>query len=229
MDSLPKPYPHPNHPKFKDLTSQTFDRLTVIHLCGRTKRGTLKWLCICTCGNHHIVIGGSLTAGRTKSCGCLIQETRRMKGRSTTHGLIHTPEYRSWYHMKTRCYNDNSKSYKNYGGRGITVCERWLSSFENFFTDMGQRPSSIHSIERIDNDGNYSPQNCRWATPTEQARNCRNNRFITYKGKTKCLAEWAKYMGMSVSVLRQRLLKLGWTIERALETPVRPLQRKRTD
>jgi hypothetical protein len=125
------------------------------------------------------------------------------------------PEYKAWVHIKGRCYNPATKSYARYGGRGITVCGRWRESFEAFLEDMGQRPSSDHSIDRIDNDGNYSPENCRWATREEQGANKRNNRYIVARGKRQTVSQWARELGVPVQVLDKRLTR-GWDHERVV-------------
>jgi hypothetical protein len=118
----------------------------------------------------------------------------------------HTPEYRAWYHMKTRCYNANYKLFSRYGGRGITVCDRWLNSFENFFNDIGERPSREHSLDRFPNmDGNYEPSNCRWATTFEQQNNKCNNRFVTEDGITLTVSEWARRVGTTSTIIHRRL------------------------
>lgn len=139
----------------------------------------------------------------------------------TTHGLSNTPEYGCWSGMKARCLNKNGKSYKNYGGRGIKVCDRWLESFVNFYEDMGKKPTRKHTLERIDNNLGYSPKNCRWATRSEQRRNQRGNVFYTYDGETMCLIDWSKKLNLSYNALVGRIYKLGWSFERAITTKVR--------
>ena len=139
---------------------------------------------------------------------------------ATTHGMHGTPEYHSWEHMKQRCFNPNYKHYSNWGGRGITVCDRWKNSFENFLADMGSRPTSKHSIDRIGNNGDYRPDNCRWATKVEQANNKRSNRLITIACVTLTITQWTKEMGFSESVIYNRL-KDGWSEFDAVMTPVR--------
>jgi hypothetical protein len=134
----------------------------------------------------------------------------------------HRPSYRSWYSMIDRCTNPSKKGWENYGGRGIAVCERWRK-FANFLSDMGDRPNGL-SLDRIDNDKNYEPGNCRWATRGEQARNRRSNRLLTYKGETHVMKDWATILGIKYITLRYRLFVLGWTVEKALETPVHSLQ-----
>ena len=138
--------------------------------------------------------------------------------RATTvewHRKSRTPEYRVWCSMKARCNDPKHKAYKRYGGRGLAVCDQWLYSFENFLADMGKRPSPEHSLDRIDNDLGYSPNNCRWATRLEQANNQSTNRRITFNGKTQTVTEWAREMGLTEGMLRSRL-DLGWSVERSL-------------
>jgi hypothetical protein len=129
------------------------------------------------------------------------------------------PEWFVWQQMKQRCYNPKNSNWPNWGGRGITVCERWFHSFENFYADMGSRPSPKFTVERIDNDGPYSPENCRWATRTEQARNGRKNVYLDFRGERLTLTEWAERIGMKVGTLWQRLNQ-GWSIEKALTKPL---------
>jgi len=136
----------------------------------------------------------------------------------TTHGMSETPEYYAWKEMKQRCFNPNHKAYSNYGDRGITVCDRWLNS-DNFLTDMGSRPTAKHSLDRINNDGDYSPKNCKWSTKAEQENNKRTNRLITIDGKTLNIAQWTKEMGFGRNVIRDRL-NLGWSEYDAVMTPV---------
>lgn len=136
-----------------------------------------------------------------------------------THGMGKTSEYSIWSMMKDRCVNPNSTAFSYYGGRGIRVCDRWLESFENFFEDMGKRPSKKHQLDRIDNDGDYSPENCQWRTVKQQHRNKRNNVWIEFDGKKKILSDWAREYGLAPKVLHGRI-SLGWSMERALTEPV---------
>jgi len=137
----------------------------------------------------------------------------------------YSSEYSIWMNMRSRCKNPKNNRYHLYGARGITVCERWETDFLNFLVDMGRRPSPAHSIDRIDNDGDYSPENCRWATRQEQSRNRRSSRFITHEGKRQTLADWAEEVGMSISALHARL-KNGWPVSLALSAPLRGAARK---
>ncbi len=136
------------------------------------------------------------------------------------HGMSKKSEYRIWLNMKYRCNNPNASNYFGYGGRGIKVCPRWMESFENFWEDMGERPTKKHSIHRINNDGNYEPSNCKWATKKEQARDKRDSRMIPYKGQIKCLAQWADEFNLPYSVVITRIDHMGWDIHRALTEPV---------
>lgn len=202
----------------KDLTDRVFGRWHVISFSHTTNIGHAYWNCVCECGTHRAVSGTSLIRGSSKSCGCFNRE--RAIECSTKHGKCHTPEYRVWKKLLRRCYEQNDKSYHNYGGRGIAVCDQWRNSFESFINDMGTRPSKNHSIDRIDNDGNYEPNNCRWATPKQQSRNRRVNIMLTCHGKTMCISDWSREVGITIGAIKWRL-KQGWSIERALTEPRR--------
>ena len=193
-----------------DLTGQSFSRLTVV---GLVRRGPRHWLCKCSCGKDAEVRQDRLLAGRTKSCGCLHRELML-----ATTRLGHESEYDIWKAMKQRCCNPSSKDYYRYGGRGISMCQRWKLSFNAFLADMGIRPSKNHSIDRIDNDGNYEPGNCRWATASQQARNKRRDQLIEWNGQSLCVRDWERVLGFKRDVVRQRL-KAGWSVEDALTAP----------
>ncbi len=200
-----------------DLTGQKFGRLTVTEY-SHTHDGCAFWKCICDCGNIVVVRSRDLRSGRTKSCGCLHKEA--VKKMATTHGLCHDRLFSIWCAMRRRCTDPKYKFYHNYGGRGITVCEEWKNNFQAFYDwakANGYRDDL--SIDRIDVDGNYCPENCRWATMIEQANNKRNNHLITYNGKTLTMAEWSRKIGVSYQTLKDRINYHGWSIERALTTP----------
>lgn len=203
-----------------DLTNVRFGRLLVIKRAGRYG-SQATWLCKCDCGNERVVVSQTLRIGATRSCGCLRNEMRSDANR--THGKTDTPEYGVWCRMHSRCYNPKLERYPNYGGRGIKVCERWFS-FENFLADMGTRPGPKFSIDRKDNDKDYTPDNCRWATNKQQARNTSRNHLLTLGEETRCLSEWAEIGGMDESALRGRLND-GWPLEMAVKTPVRTCRR----
>lgn len=162
--------------------------------------------CRCECGEQSVVSGYRLINGGTKSCGCL---------RGKAHGLRYTPEYYAWGNMIKRCYNPNNNQYQNYGKRKIKVCQRWRESFLAFLEDMGERPSKNHSIDRKENNGNYCKENCRWATPSQQQRNSRQNRILKYKGRAMCVTAWAEELGLKPALIFTRLWR-GWNIKRAL-------------
>jgi hypothetical protein len=168
-----------NSHKFKDITGNRFGRLVAVRCLGRRQGATgysrVWWLCQCDCGTEREVAGQALVQGITRSCGCLLKEARHENGK--THGLSHRPEFRIWATMIARCTNPKNDHWKDYGGRGITVCSVWRKDFAVFFANVGPRPSNHHSIDRINNDGNYEPGNVRWATPKEQRSNQRKVEF----------------------------------------------------
>ena len=168
-----------------------------------------KFECKCDCGTISYILLGNLKSGRNQSCGCNVKK----------HGMSYSKTHKKWDCMIQRCTNPNSAQFKNYGGRGITVCKEWKSSFETFFRDMGEAPEGL-TLERIDNDKDYYKENCRWATTKEQNRNRRFNKFITFNGKTKCVAEWAEEIKIGAPAIYRRL-KTGWNPIKALTEPVR--------
>lgn len=207
--------------KPENLLHRTFNRLTAIGIAGRNKYGRVRWLWRCSCGRLKVITASEAKNGYVKSCGCFLRE--RIIATVTTHGASAnnkvTPEYEAWSGLKDRCTNQRKPSYKNYGGRGITFCERWRS-FENFFADMGPRPSPAYTLERVDNEKGYEPSNCKWATHLEQSRNRRGNVRLTFNGQTLCVADWAQRLGMSPYTLYSRLSRSKWSAEKALSTPL---------
>lgn len=216
-------------PIAQDLSGKTFGRLTAIKDVGKTSRGRV-WECACSCGSTKNVISTYLTSGHTQSCGCLHADSAKIGGlKRRTHGFTTldkkwtASEYGVWMSMKARCSNPKTPSYKSYGRRGIVVCERWMS-FENFIQDMGRRPSSKHSLDRIDTNGNYEPGNCRWADQLQQAQTRTNVRMITAFGETLTSAMWARKTGVSALAIRNRI-DSGWDAESAVSKPVRRMNR----
>lgn len=213
---MAKSKPSKFHGNLKDLTDQIFGRLTVVKRVKNNPHGDAQWLCQCRCGNSLITEGYSLRKGRTKSCGCLRKEVTIQK--HTIHGLSQNPEYYAWYDMINRCYNPTNIGFHNYGGRGIKVCQRWHSLI-NFITDMGFKPSPEYTLERINNNRGYEPQNCCWATRKSQARNKRTNTMVSFQGQIKPLIEWAEELKMSYSAIVSRISS-GWSIYNALTIPI---------
>lgn len=215
------PKPHPAN--FKDLADQTFGNWSVIRKI-IIPVPMVFWQCVCKCGARRNISGHDLRRGNTKSCGCYKLE------RISTHRLTHNRIYRILQNMKQRCYNKKHKDYPDYGARGITICLAWRTSVVAFYRDMGDPPSPQHTIDRKDNDGPYSPENCRWATKKEQIANRRpikprkDSRWITFQGDTYTLSHWARKTGLGLHCLWARL-KLGWSVERALTTPARKIRK----
>lgn len=193
-----------------------FGRLVVLRPASNRK-GHKATLCLCDCGKAVVVINSCLREGYTKSCGCYKRDV------SVTHGLSKTPEYWMWVSMRDRCNRLKSKSYHNYGGRGIKVCNRWDRSVKNFLADVGQRPSLKHTLDRINNDGDYEPKNVRWATWGEQSRNTRRNRRLVVNGVTKTMMDWSISAGLKFKTIQSRL-RLGWSEKRAVTTQARKMR-----
>lgn len=210
---------HPKYTQFIDRIGHKFGQLTVLGFAGVDKNRSSMWYCRCECERITRVYSSSLISGKSKSCGCISSEAGRNR---IIHGYARnghsTPEYRTWSGMMQRVKNSNSPNFGDYGGRGISICERW-EDIDNFIEDMGIRPNGT-SIERINNNGDYCKDNCYWATRTEQQNNRRNNKFITYNGDTKTIAQWENEYKFPVDTIRRRI-KYGWTIDEALTTPVR--------
>lgn len=206
--------------RFKNVTGKRFGKLLVVNLFG--KRTHLKrpcsyyWNCICDCGRASVVCGCLLRNGTTRSCGCLRIDAAHAR---KTHRMTKTGEYNTWATMIQRCTNPNATGYKSYGGRGIRVCKRWFK-FDNFFEDMGLKPSPKLTLERVNNGLGYNKKNCRWATMKQQQRNRRNNHLLSFEGQTMCVAAWAEVVGIRKSVLYERK-RLKWSDERTLIEPFR--------
>lgn len=198
-----------------DISGQRFGRVIALER-DYSLKGRTYWRCICDCGNMFSTVSYTLRVGECKSCGCSQKEGARE--RRTSHGMAGTKVYTTWQRMQARCYNETNKAFKDYGGRGIKVCDRWLESFENFLEDMGY-PQPHESIDRRDNDGDYCPENCRWADNKTQARNKRNNHFIVLDGDSKTIAEWGEITGIDENTISERL-KSGWSDRDALTKPV---------
>ena len=200
-----------------DITGQRFGRLLVLERVGLSKSRSARWLCRCDCGTEKEVDGPNLRRGLTTSCGCY---GHYIIGAATrTHGRTGSKVHYAWCSMRRRCEDEGNPKYPIYGGRGIKVCDQW-QSFENFYADMGEPPSPAHSIDRIDVNGNYEPDNCRWATAKEQANNQRPNHKITYNGETHGITEWSRRLGIHHVTLVNRIQR-GWPLERAMAGPTR--------
>jgi hypothetical protein len=189
-----------------NLTDRVFGRLRVLRENGCNRQRAILWECECACGTIKNFVGSRLIAGRVKSCGCLAREmaTQRLLKHGSYFKGKRSRGYVSWVNMKMRCYNPNDKRYSDYGGRGIKVCDRWLHSFENFLEDMGQCPEK-HTLDRIDNDGDYCPDNCRWATRKEQQNNRRFNHKIKHDGLCLNLTQWAEKLGVSSYMIYKKI------------------------
>ena len=200
------------------LVGKRFGKLLVVSPYG-TKNGASMWLCKCDCGNTAIKKGAALKAGVGCHCGCVKNEMLRK--RFQTHNLSRTRLYKIWNGMKNRCSNTNLREYKYYGGRGIKVCNEWKEDFMKFYDwAIANDYADELTIDRIDVDGDYSPSNCRWITNREQQFNKRNNVLLTHNGETKTLTEWCEEKHLAYQTLRGRIYRLGWSIDKAIETPV---------
>ena len=203
----------------KDFVPRSFGRLATLGPAFMVGRRSFV-VCLCSCGSVLITQTNALKQ-HTQSCGCLRSEITTK--RNTAHGKSKTAEYQAWKNMKKRCLNPNATQYKDWGGRGIKICDRWLgeSGFSNFLADMGNKPSEKHSIDRINVDGNYCPENCRWATAKHQANNTRRNRMLSAFGRVQTLSEWAAETGVAEHCVRLRIDRYNWSTEKALSTPHR--------
>ena len=204
-------------PGAKNIQGETFGDLTALGPVKTNENGVI-WVCSCACGATTHASCRALRRGSVRSCGCL---ARRLKvERTTTHGMSRTPEYRAWRQAIDRCLHPSHARFGDYGGRGITVCNRWMASFPDFIADMGMKPTPAHSLERRDNNQGYEPSNCYWATPREQCNNRRNTKKIDYLGESKTIAEWMRALGLpgrhSLYLYR---VNAGWSAHRAFTTP----------
>lgn len=203
----------PTSPKFVNLAGKRYGRLLVIRYAGKIEPNSHLWECLCDCGNTKIS-RRSVLINNSVSCGCYKKESNF--GSKThfkpTHGMAKTSIYMIWRGIIARCKNPKTTYYHRYGGRGITICDRWATSFENFYADMGERPSSKHSIDRIDNNGNYEPDNCKWSTPKEQQQNSSTSRNYTVDGITLSMAGWSRALGVPKSSFRLKAKVMGDTV-----------------
>jgi hypothetical protein len=203
--------------RLNSLINETFGRWTVIERAENTAQGQTRWLCRCECGNQKVVTRTVLTSGKSSSCGCLKRETtiaRNTKHGHATEGI--SPTYHTWSGMTNRCNNPSHRSYKDYGGKGIRVCENW-ATFEGFLADMGEKPEGM-SLEREKNEKSYCKENCVWANAKTQARNKTTTKLLSYQGQTKSVAEWAQLLQVPYSTISYRVQQ-GWSDEDALGTP----------
>ena len=219
--------------KLIDLTGQVYERLTVIKrvddYISPSGSHQVQWLCKCKCGKEVIVTGNNLRKGNSKSCGCYNREL--LAKINLTHNASNTRLYHIWICMKDRCYNPKNKKYKDYGGRGIAICDEWINDFEafaNWAYDNGyieNVPRGECTIDRIDVNSNYCQQNCRWVNQKVQSNNKRNNHYITYNGETHTVTEWNNILGYKKGVLSRRIFS-GWSIEDAFTKPVKSNSKK---
>lgn len=208
--------------RFVDLAGQRFGRWVVLSLSNSKIHGKPAWVCQCNCGNVKAVPGHSLRSGASTSCGCYNREVvaETLRKTATKHGQCNTADYKRWMSMKGRCDFPTHPAYPRYGARGITVCERWRKSFVDYLSDIGPRPSPKHSLDRIDNNGNYEPGNVRWSTYKEQALNRHNSWHLTIGEVTKPLADWASEFGINKETVRYRISR-GMSPQEALTRPPR--------
>lgn len=206
----------PTDRRFIDLEGNVFHRLTVLKYAGKQNKSSC-WLCMCECGESTVACTSDLRRGFKKSCGCWRSENTA--GLSYIHGLSKTDEFHIWQGIKKRCLNKKCIAYADYGGRGIVICEEWKDDFISFLNHVGKRPSKMHSIDRIDNEGNYEPGNVRWATDREQASNTRSSKMVTYRGQTLPLIQWVEKLGVSYGRVLSRM-QTGWSVSDAFEVGI---------
>lgn len=209
----------------EDLTGKKFGRLTVVGFSRLEKRSSNQyryyWNCKCECGNEKEVLSNTLRSGITQSCGCLCKERHPKK-----HGMSNTRLFWIWHSMKDRCKNKNSRAYKYYGGKGVTVCEEWqeFNGFKEWSMKNGYKDNL--TIDRIDSNGNYEPENCRWVDFKVQANNTSRNHYLSINGERKTLSQWSEFFGVPYKYVHKRVHDLGWTFEEAVSRPVRKCNRK---
>lgn len=213
----------PRRTRTQDLTGKTFGRLTVLRFAGYYRGQFPYWHSICTCGHTATSAASALKQGNTQSCGCL-REERKLQSK-ITHGMSYTSLYAAWHSMKSRCLNPKAQQWRNYGGRGITVCEEWLI-FPSFMKDMGPSWRPGLSLNRKDNNAGYFKENCTWSTIEEQSNNTRRSHFVEYQGETRTIMEWSRHFGIGWSTIKERIRR-GWPSEK-LFTPVRKPTDQRT-
>lgn len=203
----------------KDLTGKRFNRFLVLrrveNKISPKGQSTTMWLCKCDCGIETKVTGSGLKSGQSKSCGCFVKDFPINYKHGYAYSNKKKPEYKTWAGMTQRCLNTRDKRYKDYGGRGIKVCNEWQGKdgFSNFLSDMGTKPTLSHSLDRIDNDKDYTKENCKWSTPKEQANNRRSNRILEYSGETKTATEWANLFNIRPTLIIQ-WLKYKWSVDK---------------
>ncbi len=215
-------------PPAKDITGSRFGKLSVLRIADK-KGGEYRWLCACDCGKTTVSFGSSLRGGQSKSCGCVAANKAKERWRNPTpdmirafseantkHGMSRHPAFQAWCDMRQRCNRPQHKWYPSYGGRGITICDSWQNSFEAFWSDMGSTWAKGRQLGRIDNDGPYSPDNCRWETPMQQQSNKSNNRFIDTPGGRMTISQAARAFGLSFGLLSHRLNQ-GYPMERMFQ------------
>ena len=207
--------------KLTNLTGKRFNRLVVIKLIDRDKWNNIRWLCLCDCGEKTTVRRSHLKSGHTKSCGCFMEDKATIHGYSKRNKKNRT--HQSWESMIKRCIKLNHKFWKHYGGRGITVCKRWLNSFPDFLEDMEKCPEGLQ-LDRINNNEGYYKENCRWTTPKQNCRNTRHNVLITFNNKTQTMIEWSEETKIAYNTLVARISRYNWSPKRALMTPVRNIK-----
>ena len=199
----------------ENVAGQKFNHLTAVKPVYAGKYYTRYWVFKCDCGKEVESLLPNVKKGNTKSCGCLRKKVSSELHK--THGMTYSKEYYAWVHAKMRCYNKKDKEYKRYGARKIEMCEKWKNSFEKFYKDIGEAPEGT-SLDRINNNGNYEPENCHWATPKQQANNRRTSHFVEYRGEKLTLAQWSRRTGIHQENIRRRIDDYGWSIHKTLTT-----------